>query len=502
MGDLAPAVDTASTPLPEAVEPAAPIGRGRWILLNFGSLSAGTLATRLSGLATSAILARRVSTAGYGMTGIAQTATTYFGLLSDLGLATVAVREGVQHPERLQRVISTTTGIRLALGIGAFLIALLVAPYLPFSESSRSLFRLYLLTLPIQAFNVDWVFRAIQRMHWNTILETSFAVLTLVLTAILVHQPNQILRVGGIAAFAAAATAFAGILILKGQGFHARPEFSLSAAKDYLGQSLPLCATWLAVLLYSQANTLILGAVRGESDVGLYGAALRVSQVFYQPIWLYFAAMAPALMQSWHRSMDDARRLMLESVRITAITTIGGGVIAASCGTWLLIKIFGKPYSSSGQAFEIMIWTAVVMAIGQNWSQLCIAAKRNRILVVANFLGAIVNVAICIPAASMMGIRGAALSNLLASITVTVALISAFGGPLGYKLLRSTAKPVLAGVGAYAISVATRWTSPPVSAVVSAFSYLAILLVLGEIGLRDLNRLRAMLFTRPLPSEA
>jgi len=484
-----------------ASEDVRPTSHGTTILWNFGSLGASAAFTRLAGLAANAVLARRIFTSGYGIIGIAQSATTYFGLLSDLGLGTVAVREGAQHPGKLQSVISSMMGLRLLLACTASLLGLLVAPHLPFSESSRTLFRLFLVTLPIQALSVDWVFRAVQRMYWNTILEVSGAVLALILTITFVREPHDIWRVAIIAGVAAVVTALLGIFVLSRLGYHARPTFSLVQARYFLVQSLPLCASSLAILLYTQANSLILGAIRGEADVGLYGAAIRLSQVFYQPIWLYFAAMAPALMQSWADSPGRARSLLSTSVRLTAISSIGFGLLAASAGPWLLAKIFGKAFSGSGQAFEIMIWTGVVIAVGHNWGELAIAAKKNRLLMQATFLGAFVNLAFCAATVSRMGIQGAALSNLLAEIAVHVLLICSFGWDMGIKALLDAAKPVLAGTGAYAISLATRWSAPPVCATLSALSFLVLLFLVGGITAGDLKRLRGMIPARKVAYE-
>jgi O-antigen/teichoic acid export membrane protein len=227
-----------------------------------------------------------------------------------------------------------------------------------------------------------------------------------------------------------------------------------------------------------------------------------MSQVFYQPIWLFFAAMAPALMQSWARSPASARPLLATSIRLTAIASIGFGLVAASAGPWLMTKVFGKSFSGSASAFEIMVWTGIVIAIGHNWGELAVASKKNRLLVQSTFFGAIVNLAVCAATVSRMGIRGAALSNLLAEIAVHCVLISSFGWHMGFKLLQSATKPACAGVGAYAVSLATRWSAPPVCAILSALSFLAILLLMGEIGSHDLKRLRALLPTRALASEA
>jgi PST family polysaccharide transporter len=502
MDEIESPLAATAQPLEELSERPGALSRGKSILLNFGSLSAGTAVTRLTNLATNAVLARRVSISGYGITGIAQSITIYFGLLSELGLGTVAIREGAQHPEKLQQVISSMMGLRLVLASAAVLLGLMVSPYLPFSETSRSLFRLYILTLPIEAISVDWVFRAVQRMHWNTILQAVGAALTLSLTILLVQEPRHLLRLGGIAAVAALAPALLGIVILGRQGFHARPTFSIADAKYFLAQSLPLCATWLAILLYSQANILILGAARGESDVGLYGAAIRMSQLFYQPIWIYFAAIVPALMQSWAQSQEKARLLLSDSVRLTAITTIGAGIVSASAGTWLLARIFGKSFGGAGQAFEIMIWTQAISAIGQNWSNLCVAAKRNGSLIRSNSLGAIVNVMVCLATVSRMGIRGAALSNLLAATSVTCFLICSFGRDMGFNILQGAARPALAGAGAYLVSLATRWTAPPVCATLSVFSFVILLLLTGAVTAVDLKRLRVLIMpARQLASE-
>ena len=497
MGDLPSPTVTSAESCDVPIQ-ATPFSQAKSIFRNFASLTAAMAASRLSALASNAVLARRVSTSGYGITGIAQTVTIYFGLLSDLGLGTVALREGAQHPERLQSVISSMMGLRLLLASAACVLGLLVSPYLPFSEGSRALLRFYLLTLPIQALSVDWIFRAVQRMYWNTILESAAAALTLILTIVLVREPRDLLRMGGIVAVTAAVTALLGIFILSRQGYHARPTFSLSQAKYFLGQSLPLCASFLSVLLYSQANNLILGAVRSEADVGLYGAAIRMNQVFYLPIWLFFGAMAPALMQSWVHSPERARALLSTSVRISATFTIGSGVVAASAGSWLIVKIFGKPFAGAGQAFEIMIWTEVVVAIGHNWSELCIAAKKNRFLVQSNFLGAIVNIVVCAATVSRMGTKGAALGTLLAAITVAALLIWSFGSQLGLGSLQSAAKPAIAGAGAYLISLATRWTAPPICATLSALSYVALLFLTGGISIGDLKRLRAIMPARKI----
>lgn len=387
MGDIPSSTDVLAETF-ENQESARIPSRAKTILWNFGSLSAGAAVSRLAGLATNAVLARTVSASGFGVAGIAQSVTLYFSLLSDLGLGTVAIREGAQNRNKLQQVISSTIGLRLAIALALIPIGLFTAQFLPYSESSRNLFRIYLLTLPVQALSVEWVFRSLQKMYLNTALQIFGAVLVLVLTVALIHQAKDLIWVAGIAAIAAAIGAVLGLGLLKRQGYIAWPTFSLQQSSYLLRQSLPLCAVSFAVTMYAQTNNLILGAYRSEAEVGLYVAATRLIQVCYYPIWLYFTAMAPALMEAWAVSWGSTRSLLSNSVRITAIISIGSGLIAASLSQWAIRTVFGRSFDGASSAFNILVWTGVIIAVGHNWDELCVAARKNRMLLQSTLLGA------------------------------------------------------------------------------------------------------------------
>lgn len=467
--------------------------RARTIFWNFASLSAAAAFSRLTGLATNAVLARRVSASGYGVTGIAQTVTLYFNLLSDLGLGTVAVREGAQHPEKLQNIISSMLGLRLVLAIACIPLGLLTAKFLPYSETSRSLFRVYLFTLPIQALSVEWVFRSVQKMYLNTALQVFGSLLSLVLTVALVRNSSDLILVAVIAAISAAAMVALGIALLRRQNYHAWPSFSIRDCRYLLGQSLPLCATAIAATLYSHANNLVLGAYRSESEVGLYVAATRLSWVCYSPVWFYFTAMVPALAEAWTASVESARSFLAKSVRISSTVSVGGGLIAASVSQWVMGRIFGKPFSGAAEVFNILVFTGVILTIGHNWTELCIASKRNRLLMLSTVLGVVLNLAVCVATVSSMGGRGAALGNLAAEIASKVFLILAFGWHLGISVLREALRPLAAGAVAYGVMLGTRSSGVLFCPVLTLLSYMALLLLIGGVKLQDFRRMRSLI---------
>jgi len=69
-----------------------------------------------------------------------------------------------------------------------------------------------------------------------------------------------------------------------------------------------------------------------------------------------------------------------------------------------------------------------------------------------------------------MGIRGAALSNMLAEIAVHAIMIPSFGWHMGLSVLREAWKPIFAGGGAYGVSMATRGCWPPLCAMLTGIA--------------------------------
>jgi len=147
-------------------------------------------------------------------------------------------------------------------------------------------------------------------------------------------------------------------------------------------------------------------------------------------------------------------------------------------------------------AFNILVWTGVIVAIGHNWDELCVAVGRNRLFMQSTFLGAFVNLVVCAATVSRMGTRGAALGNMVAEIAAHVFLLFSFGWDLGLSVLRSAARPVIAGAGAYGILFLTRASGPALSALFTGLSYLGLLFAVGAVTMHDLTRLRSYL---PMP---
>ena len=446
---------------------------------------------------TNAYLARRIAPAGFGAVGLAQSIISYLGLLSDSGLSVIALRDGAQDPSRLDGLIRSITGLRLALGCALVPVGLLAAQFLPFSESSLHVLRVFALSLPLQALAVDWVFRALQRMHYAAITQLATAALTLLLTVAFVHNPRHLGRVPWVGVATGAAAVALSLCLLGRTGHRLSVSFQFNRSKRYLAQSLPLCAASFAITLYIQANFLILGKVHGDAEVGMYAAASKIAAVVFTITSLYFSAMAPALMELTARSSRDAARLLAESVRVTAAGACGFVAVGAAGSGALLRWVFGAPFLPATDALAILLCSGGVVAVTSNWAQFAIASHRERLILWATGLGGCANLIVCAALVRRYGSLGAAIGNLAAEVVVGAVVVAPWPRDVGLGALRTSLKPALVAAAAFCLGsrlapLGGLWAATAVGSL-----YVAGLWATRTVTSHDINRVCATFSTQP-----
>lgn len=273
------------------------------------------------------------------------------------------------------------------------------------------------------------------------IVQVASSLATLAFTLGLVREAGHVLRVPAIAVGVGAMGALLSVQLLCRAGYRLRLWFVFSAFRSHLSQSLPLSAASLAMTLYLQLNYLILGNLRGETEVGLYAAAAKLTTVLSTVHWLYYAAMIPAFMQLYADSRSQAGILFRHSVRVTAV--LGFGFVAVGVvGSDLLVRVISGPaFRGAGPVLGVMLASAAVVAVGHNWAQVAIAARRERLLLKSTCLGGLVNILICAFLVKPLGALGAALGNLLAEIVVHMTLLLPWPAEFRDRAMRSALGP-------------------------------------------------------------
>ena len=121
----------------------AHLSMGQRIAKNFFSLSISKLITSIGTFSIIVYLARTLLPSGFGKINFALIVISYFGLISNMGLSTLGVREIAKDHNKLKKYIENIVSLRVILGIISYLFLLLFVFLLPKPLELKALILLY-----------------------------------------------------------------------------------------------------------------------------------------------------------------------------------------------------------------------------------------------------------------------------------------------------------------------------------------------------------------------
>jgi len=209
-------------------------------------------------------------------------------------------------------------------------------------------------------------------------------------------------------------------------------------AAALLRESTPLLLASIAVFMYMRIDQFMIGAMLGQSQVGLYSAVVSLSEVpLVLPTMLLRVAL-PAMARAADEAAADARleRLM----RSCFWLHLAGAAVLALVALPLVRLLYGADYVGSVHAFRVLVLTAPFVALGVLSSAWLVLRRRTGHALRRTLLGLATNVALNFVLIPAWGIAGAAVATLLAQVVATYAADA--GNPETRELFRIKSRAI------------------------------------------------------------
>jgi polysaccharide transporter, PST family len=378
------------------------------------------------GLLVGVWVARYLGPAYFGTFNYAFAIVTIVGGLASLGLDSVVVREVLKQPQDTGEILGTSFALKLAAGIaGVFLVIATIRLLQPDDPLTQSVAAVLALGMLFQSLDpIDFWFQSQVQARY-VVMARNGAFLTLAAVKVLLIVNGAPLLAFAWAATGEAALAAVGLTVV----YHRRGLrlFSWSGAtaraRGLLASSWPQIAGGLAILIYMRIDQVMLGQMLGASGVGIYSAAVRVSEVWYFIPSAVVASVLPSIIAAhkedgvlyWRRIEQLQRWLVRMAYAIAVpVTFLGESVIVA---------LFGADYAAAGTVLTIHIWAAVFVFMGVGQGPWFLAEDMLRVALQRTIAGAVVNVALNLVLIPVWGVIGAAVATVL-SYAVSAFLVN------------------------------------------------------------------------------
>jgi PST family polysaccharide transporter len=179
-----------------------------------------------------------------------------------------------------------------------------------------------------------------------------------------------------------------------------------------LRQCWPLAISTLSVAIYMRIDQVMLGELAGDRAVGVFSAAVRISEAWYFIPMALMVSIAPALAASYVRSEDGYRAMLERFGRSIVRIAFGVALLLSLLAPQLMLLVYGPEYGESAQVLAIHAWAGVLVCLGILGNDWLLNAGLVRFAMYQAMAGAVVSVLLNLWLIPAYGVVGAAMSTL------------------------------------------------------------------------------------------
>jgi PST family polysaccharide transporter len=188
----------------------------------------------------------------------------------------------------------------------------------------------------------------------------------------------------------------------------------------------PLIVAGTSVSVYMRVDQIMLGEMLGDADVGLFSAAVRISEAFYFFPMTVALSVAPALTATYTRSSEEYERRFLQITRLLLWLGLAVACVFAVFSRQIIQTLYGPRYLDAAAVLAIHAWAGALVSLGVCSNMWLTNAGYFKFSMYQTLAGAAVNVTMNLVLIPRLGIIGAALATCagqLASVMLTNAVL-------------------------------------------------------------------------------
>lgn len=340
-------------------------------------------------------VARYLGVQQYGILNYAIAFVALFSPIANLGLDSIVVRDLVRDGLEREKILGTTFWLKLFGGFVSLLLALTCILFLRQNDYLTVWIVVILATAGIfQAFDtIDFWFQSqVQSKYTVVAKNTSFLVIALVRVALIQMQAPLI-------AFAWTALAEIGLggiglaIVYRVKGWSLSLwRWSLPLAKKLLKESYPLILSGFTIMIYMRTDQIMLGQMIGDSAVGNYSAATRISEMWYFIPMAITSSVSPAI----YEAKESSEVLYYQRIQKLLRLMVGISIFIAIPMTFfadtIITMLFGDGYAEAKTILAIHIWASLFVFLGVATSPWFIAENLTNLSLRRTLIGAITNI--------------------------------------------------------------------------------------------------------------
>lgn len=335
------------------------------VKLNFLMNAILTISAFIFPLITFPYVSRILLPEGTGKVSFATSVVTYFALFAQLGIPTYGIRACAKvrdNKEKLTRTVQEIFIINIVMSLITYIVFFLVLNIVPRMQADKTLFVITSSTILFNAIGMDWLYKGLEKYTYITIRSIIFKFIALLAMFMFVHQKSDYIVYGGISIFAGSASNICNLLNVK-KYIQIKPIGKYNI-KQHMRPILIFFAMSCATTIYTNLDTVMLGFMKTDMDVGYYNAAVKIKNILLGIVTSLGTVLLPrASYYIENDYMEEFRRITQKAIKFVFLISIPLTVYFILYAKEGILFLSGNAYSKAILPMQVIMPTLIFIGL-------------------------------------------------------------------------------------------------------------------------------------------
>lgn len=364
-----------------------------------------------------------------GRVSFAESIVAYFLLFSQMGMPTYGTREIAKVRSDRNQLIQLTSQlflINFSMAICSYLVLILASCLVPRLHEDQWLYLVMGLALFMNAMSMEWLYKGLE--EYGALAKRSFGlkILSLLSIFLLIHKQEDYLIYGFLYMLAAYG---AGILnfraayrdLLRGHLHFDKVKSDIKEAYHrHLSHIAIFFAMTCATTIYTHLDTVMVGAMSGNTELGYYNAAVKIKTLLVAITTSLGIVLVPRITNC---IMERKAEVLRRYIRITFLFTASFSLLSLAffeCfATKSILLLSGQEFMPAVPAMKVIMLTVPLIGFSSlTGLEILVPFHKEKIVLYSEVFGAVIDFVINLWLIPIYGSVGAAVGTVVAELGV------------------------------------------------------------------------------------
>lgn len=354
---------------------------------------------------------------GMGKVSFFTAVANYAVMIAALGISTYGIRATANARKNNYELSKVTLELLLINFIATVIVIVTIIISIPFIQKFQDDKLLLLINCCLifcSSFSLNWFYSGLEQYSYITKRSIIFKIISLVLVFLFVHTKADYNKYAAITVFSTSISYL--INLLYARNFLSFKRIKKIELKKHFKPMLMLFASILAVNIYTNLDTVMLGFISGDREVGLYTMAVKIKWLLLSMVNAISAVLLPRL--SYYLSenrIEDFHKILKKSFSVILMISIPLTIFFIFEARDSVVVLGGEDYIGATLCMQIIMPVLLISGFSNiTGNQILIPMGKDSCFMKAVVMGAIVDLILNIFLMPKFASVGAAIATLFA----------------------------------------------------------------------------------------